>query len=434
MKKAIRYPGSLRNTFKVLLLGSILVWLVYSVQGQSRKELEKLRTKKEKEIAATRRKLEETKRKKEKSEEVLLELRKQITQKRELTGIYYSELEKIDQDISRLNDELQTLDTEIEHLKTEFANLVLQGYKSRHANSKINFLFSANTFPQTIRRFIYLKKLLAFRKKQLALIEEKKDEKARNLLEREQIKAEKLGIVKSTETIRKELEEDENSAEVLIDQLELKESSLLADLRKKEKAYRELDAAIKKVIEREIELARKKAEEERQKELARIREKNKNKPKPKDKDKQVIEEEYVAPVSNSGFGKMKSKLPWPLKGGYISQGFGSHRHPTLPDVTVINNGINIAGANGGSVKSVYDGEVSAILQIPGMKNTVLIKHGDYFTVYAKLETTSVSKGDKVKTGQALGSIGTDSDGKTELHFEVWQGNQRLDPQGWLYAR
>ena len=282
--------------------------------------------------------------------------------------------------------------------------------------------------------FIYLKKLLAFRKKQLALIEEKKDEKAKNLLEREQIKAEKMGIVKSTETIAKELEQDENSAEVLINELQLKESSLLADLRKKEKAYRELDAAIKRVIEREIELARKKAEEERQKEIARIKEKNKNKPKPKDKEKKAPEPEYVPPVSNSGFGKMKSKLPWPLKGGYIAQGFGSHRHPTLPDVTVINNGVNIAGPDGVAVKCVYDGEVSAILQIPGMKNTVLVKHGDYFTVYAKLETVSVSKGEKIKTGQNLGVLGTDSDGKTELHFEVWQGNQRMDPQGWLYSK
>ena len=434
MKKVIKLSKTGPGIVKLLLIACISVLCLYAVNGQSRKELEKLRTKKEKEIAQTKRKLEETKRKKEKSEEVLMALRKQITQKRELTGIYYSELEKVDVEIAHLNEELQTLDTEIEKLKTEFANLVLNGYKSRYAASKINFLFSANTFPETIRRFIYLKKLLAFRKKQLALIEEKKDEKAKNLLEREQIKAEKMGIVKSTETIAKELEQDENSAEVLINELQLKESSLLADLRKKEKAYRELDAAIKRVIEREIELARKKAEEERQKEIARIKEKNKNKPKPKDKEKQAPEPEYVPPVSNSGFGKMKSKLPWPLKGGYIAQGFGSHRHPTLPDVTVINNGVNIAGPEGGSVKCVYDGEVSAILQIPGMKNTVLVKHGDYFTVYAKLETVSVSKGDKIKTGQNLGVLGTDSDGKTELHFEVWQGNQRMDPQGWLYAK
>ena len=410
-------------------LGLSFIFLL-AATGQSRKELERQRNKKEKEIAITKRKLQETKKKKERSLEVLTTLRKQISQKRELLGVYNEEVEKIDVEITRLNEDVTALNFEINKLKTEFASLVLQGFKSRHATSKINFLFSANTFPQTIRRFIYLKKLLDFRKKQLSLIQIKKYEKAKNLAEMEQIKAEKLGIVKSNEKIQNELEQDESSAEVLIQELQIKESSLAADLKKKEKAYKELDAALRKAIDKEIALARKKAEKEKQMELVRIKEKNKNKPKNSKK----ADEEYVPPADISSFGKMKNQLPWPTKGGYISQGFGSHRHPTLRDVTVINNGINIAGSPGSKVKAVYQGEVSAILQIPGMKNTVLIKHGDYFTVYAKLETVAVKKGDKVKTNQNIGTLGTDSEGKTELHFEVWQGNQRMDPEKWLYDK
>ena len=423
MKKAIKY----------LLFFSISFLFVMEAEGQSRKELEKLRTKKEKEIAITKRKLIETKKKKEKSEEVLNTLREQISQKRELAGVYVAEVDKIDIEITRLNEDVTALNFEINKLKKEFAGLVLQGYKSRSAASKINFLFSANTFPQTIRRFIYLKKLLDFRKKQLGLIKVKKYEKAINLAEMEQIKAEKMGIVKSNEKIQIELEEDEVSAEVLINELQIKESSLAIDLRKKEKAYRELDAALKRAIEREIDLARKRAEQERQKEIARIKEKNRNKPPVKGQ-KNNTEIEYIAPSDISTFGKMKSRLPWPVQGGFIAQGFGSHRHPTLPDVTVINNGINIAGNPGVNVKCVYEGEVSAILKIPGMKNTLLVKHGDFFTVYSKLETVSVQKGDKLKTSQSIGTLGTDSDGKTELHFEVWQGNQRMDPQKWLYLK
>lgn len=420
MKKAIKV---------FLFLGAFSV-LLLAVNGQSRKELERQRNKKEKEIAITKKKLEETKKKKEKSEEVLHTLRKQISQKRELVGVYTAEVEKIDIEITRLNEDVTALNFEIGKLKTEFANLVLQGYKSRNAASKINFLFSASNFQETIRRFIYLKKLLDFRKKQLGLIQVKKYEKAQNLAEMERIKDEKLGIVRSNEKIQIELEEDENSAEVLVSELQIKESTLAADLRKKEKAYRELDAALKRAIEKEIELARKKAELEKQKEIARLKEKNKNKPKSSKKP----DEEYVPPADISTFGKMKSKLPWPVPGGSITQGFGSHRHPTLPDVTVINNGINIAGTPGSTVKCVYEGEVSTILKIPGMKNTLLVKHGDFFTVYSKLETVTVQKGDKLKTGQSIGTLGTDSDGKTELHFEVWQGNQRMDPQKWLYAK
>lgn len=438
MKKGIDFLLSLKRSIKVvmiLLLPALLFFFLLfngNGNGQSRKELEKLRNKKEKEIAVTKRKLLETKDKKEKSEEVLNTLRKQISQKRELTGIYYSEIEKTDIEITHLNDDVQALEFEINKLKHEFANLVVSGYKSRYASAKINFLFSANTFPQAIRRFVYLKKLLAFRKKQMGLIQVKKIEKAERLGQVEQIKSEKLGIVKSTEKIKEELEQDENSAELLLNDLQIKESTLEEDLRKKVKAYRELDAAIKRAIELEIEIARKKAEKERQKEIARQKELKKNQTKGTPNKKN--EEEYVPIASGSSFGKMKNRLPWPIQGGSIAQGFGSHQHPTLPDVTVINNGINISGTPNTNVKSVFDGEVSAILQIPGMKNTILLKHGDFFTVYAKLETTSIKKGDKVKTGQIIGTLGTDTEGKTELHFEVWQGNQRMDPAGWLYVR
>lgn len=422
----------MKRPIKIFFLICLSIFFLLGATGQSRKELERQRSKKEKEIALTKLKLQETKRKKEKSEEVLNTLRVQITQKRELTGMYSLEIEKLDIEINRLNEDVTALNFEINKLKTEFANLVIQGFKSRDATSKINFLFSAKTFPQTIRRFIYLKKLLGFRKKQIGLIKAKKYEKAKNLAELEQVKKEKLGIVKSNEIIRNELEEDENSAEALINELQLKESTLAADLRKKEKEYRDLDAALKRAIEKEIEIARIKAEKERKKEIARLKEKNKTTPKGNNS-KNKIEDDYIPPAV-SGFGKLKNQLPWPVKGGYVAQGFGAHRHPTLPDVTVINNGINIAAPPGTNVKCVYEGEVSAILHLPGMKNTLLIKHGEYFTVYAKLETISVKKGDKVKTAQNIGTLGTDTEGKTELHFEVWQGNQRMDPAKWLYVK
>ncbi|MCB9252163.1 MAG: peptidoglycan DD-metalloendopeptidase family protein [Flavobacteriales bacterium] len=425
LKETKKKPTNL--FFRLFLLISIALAGVALVQGQSRKELEKLRTKKEKEIAQTKKKLDQTIKKKQKSEVVLLQLRKQIAQKRELSKIYTSELEKIEEDILKINNELILLDDEINKLKSQFANLVIQGYKSRHAASKINFLFSANTFPQAIRRFIYLKKLLAFRKQQLALIEHKKEAKANNLIEREKIKADKLGIVNSTELIKLELEQDENDAEVLVKVLQKKESQLLVDLKKKEQAYRKLDAAIKIAIEKEIKLAREREEARRKKELA---EKNKK----SSGDSKVSEENYLSESNNSGFEEMKNKLPWPLNGGQITQGFGTHQHPTLPDVTVINNGVNISALNGSSVKSVFPGSVSAILQIPGMKNTVLIKHGEYFTVYAKLEEVNVKKGDTVKSGETIGKIVTDTDGKTELHFEIWKGNQRIDPQTMLRAK
>ncbi|NUM32455.1 MAG: peptidoglycan DD-metalloendopeptidase family protein [Bacteroidetes bacterium] len=425
MKRAIKISAA------TIFMAVMLVFTL-NLNGQSRKELEKLRNKKEKEIRQTKKQLNETKKKKEKSGEVLTMLQKQIKQKEELVEVYNTELNKIDHDIDEMSKDVKELNSEIEILKNEFSKLVLQGYKSRHASSKINFLFSSKNFSQALRRFIYLKKILNFRKKQLLLIKNKKYEKNRNLEILEKTKAEKLGIVKRNEKVKTELEEDKTEVEDLLVSLGKKEKNLQDELRKKEKAYRELDAAIKRAIEAEIEIARKKAEAERKR---KIEEQEREKRKNKNKNSKPVKPEkpYEAPPGTK-FGEMKNRLQWPVNNGSISLGFGNHRHPTLPDVTIINNGINISVMPETSVKAVFEGEVSAILKIPGMKNTVLIKHGDFFTVYSKLENVSVQKGDRVKSGQKVGTIWTDNEGKCELHFEVWQGNQRLDPQKWLVMK
>ncbi|MCC6721275.1 MAG: peptidoglycan DD-metalloendopeptidase family protein [Bacteroidia bacterium] len=410
-----------------LIISSISIEL----NAQSRKELEKLRKKKEKEISITKKQLSDTKKKKEKSNDVLTTLQKQISQKQELVEVYHSELGKIETEIDIMSEDVKVLNREIEILKSEFSKLVVQGYKARHASSKINFLFSSKTFPQAIRRFVYLKKILQFRKKQISLIKAKKYEKHRSLEKLERVKAEKLGIVKKNEKIKTELEDDKSEVETLLVELGQKERNLQEELKKKEKAYRDLDAAIKRAIEAEIEAARKKAELERKRKLEQLeREKRKKK---NNTNKTVKEKELKIEktFTDNGFGEMKNRLQWPVSNGSISLGFGNHRHPSLPDVTIINNGINIAVMPESNIRAVYDGEVSTILKIPGMKNTLLVRHGEYFTVYSRLETIDVQKGDKIKRGQKIGKIWTDNDGKCELHFEIWQGNQRLDPEKWL---
>ena len=421
------------NNISLIILILTFFTVTFKLNAQSRRELEKLRNKKEKEIALTKKQLAETKKRKQKSNEVLTTLQKQIKQKEELVDVYNSELGKIDYDIEIMSKDVKVLNNEIEILKSEFSKLVVQGYKSRHAQSKINFLFSSKTFPQALRRFVYLKKILEFRKKQILLIKTKKYEKNKSLEMLENTKLEKLGILKKNEKIKYELEDDKDEVEDLLVNLGQKERNLQEVLKKKEKAYRELDAAIQRAIEAEIEAARKKAEIERKKRLEkqeREKRNKKNNTAKKPKEDPIIE---VSP-SGIGFGEMKNKLQWPVNDGNISLGFGNHRHPSLPDVTIINNGVNISVMPESYIKTVFDGEVSAILKIPGMKNTILIKHGDFFTVYSKLETIDVKKGDKVKRGQKIGKIWTDNDGKCELHFEIWQGNQRLDPQKWLMSK
>jgi murein DD-endopeptidase MepM/ murein hydrolase activator NlpD len=134
------------------------------------------------------------------------------------------------------------------------------------------------------------------------------------------------------------------------------------------------------------------------------------------------------------FNLNKTKLPWPVGSGFISQAFGIHPHPTMRNITTENNGINISTTQGSKARAVFDGEITAIVKIPGLFNTVLVKHGEYFTVYSNLEVVNISKGQQIKTGQELGLIYTNEEGKTELHFEVWKGNEKQNPEHWLRRR
>ena len=131
------------------------------------------------------------------------------------------------------------------------------------------------------------------------------------------------------------------------------------------------------------------------------------------------------------FEYQKKKLRWPVSSGFISSKFGKQQHPILKKIIVINDGIGIQTSKASKVTAVYDGEVSQVSAIAGMNNIVLIKHGEYFTVYARLKTISVKRGQRVKVGEVIGEVYTNQDGVTELEFQLYKGRVKLDPEKWL---
>ena len=131
---------------------------------------------------------------------------------------------------------------------------------------------------------------------------------------------------------------------------------------------------------------------------------------------------------NDQFASNKGKLPWPVSKGLITDRFGTHPHPVLKGITVQNNGIDIQAEPGGTVKSLFNGTVASVTKIPGYDYMVMVRHGVYFTVYSRLQSVSVSKGDNVTTGQALGSLGSE---EPELHLEIWQDKTKLNPESWI---
>ncbi|WP_158023033.1 murein hydrolase activator EnvC family protein, partial [Hymenobacter coccineus] len=136
----------------------------------------------------------------------------------------------------------------------------------------------------------------------------------------------------------------------------------------------------------------------------------------------------------SNFAGNKGRLPWPVGRGFISQRFGRHPHPVLRHVVVENRGIDIQTGAGEPVRACFDGKVLTITSIAGMNTIVMIQHGDYFTVYAKMRTVSVSDGQRVRARDVIGTVAAGSDGTSELQFQVWHNSSNLNPESWLGSR
>jgi murein hydrolase activator len=199
---------------------------------------------------------------------------------------------------------------------------------------------------------------------------------------------------------------------------------------------KKLNRAIEVLIAKEIEEARKKEEARRKAEAARLAKLNaaKENAKPETKETKSDKDLYMTPEvvkMDNDFEHNKNNLPWPVERGYIAEHFGTHAHPTLRGVQVNNNGIDISTQPNAAVRSVFKGKVSKIFSVPGMGKIVLINHGSYFTAYARLSSVSVKEGQQVDSKQTIGVVDTDEDGVTEVQFQVWQMDKKLDPEDWL---
>lgn len=432
-------PKGIKPVFCLLL---IFAFGTVFAQKTDRKTLEKQRNTTRKQIETTRKILKQTQGQKQKSVAVLRTLQAQIGLRKRIVNQIGNELVGIDDEIVEQNEELKALGVEIVLLKEQYAKLIYNGYKSSNMRNRLQFLFSSDDFNQVIKRMNYLKKLVEYRKKQLNLIKGKIDENTRRVHKLMETKSEKLLLLNNREQEKKELEIDETEANDLLNELKKQEKELTKELRDKEALARKLDDAIKKAIEEEIRRARAEEERKRKEEAERRRKEaeakakeNKTTAPPVAKTEPAMTEFNAVDMALSKqFNLNKTKLPWPVGSGFISQAFGIHPHPTMRNITTENNGINISTTQGSKARAVFDGEITAIVKIPGLFNTVLVKHGEYFTVYSNLEVVNISKGQQIKTGQELGLIYTNEEGKTELHFEVWKGNEKQNPEYWLRRR
>lgn len=383
-----------------------------TVFGQSKSQLKQKKAKIQKEIKKLNGLLGETRTNKRKSEIQLLILNKKIGAREDLISAIGNEVGYIDVEIKNQNVLIDTLESKLAELKSQYTKMVEFAYKNRNATNKLIFIFSSEDFNQAYKRLKYIHEISEYRQyqaEQITLTQTKIEEK---IAELEEKKARKLNLKENKKAEFTMLQEEQGERKDLYNELRKDEKKLRSNLSNKKSESRKLQSAIKKIIEREIAEAKKRAK----------------------KENGGIGLTPKAQKLSKDFTNNKGKLPWPVTRGVISGKFGNQKHAVYEHLTTINNGIDILTNKGTKARAVFKGKVAAIIALPGGKKAVLIQHGEFFTMYSNLGKVYVKKGDEVSTNEDIATILTDENGKTELHFEIWQGNQKQNPSLWIKVK
>lgn len=409
-------------------VGLLLLLLTFGAQAQTKKQLENQRNKLIEQINFTKKQIEEVQRKKAVSVNQLVTLRKQIQVRQRLIENYNNDIAITQVQIDNLAELIGSLERDLQKLKAEYGKMLQVAYRNRSNYSNVILVLSAKDFNQAFKRLRYLQQYNEFRQTQVRLINKTQEGLNRRIAQLEQKKEERLSLVAEEETQKTLLGYESEKTNQLVSTLQNNEKQLRKELQEKEAARARLQRTIEDIIRREIEEARRQ-EAERQRKVGE---------KPSVKPKTTKEEFELTPEAKAlgaDFEANKGKLPWPVSKGFISESFGEHPHPVLKNVKVRNDGVSIRTAKSAEVKAIFRGEVTAVVSIPGMQKAIIVRHGQYLTVYAHLETVSVSKGSKIETGQTIGSVHFDEEeNKAEVQLQVWRGTTKIDPSPWLAKR
>lgn len=403
------------NFKQFALLGFAWLLLLPSLQAQDKEEeLRRQKKKIEDDIRYTNQLLSETQQSRKTSLTQLSLIRRKINSREQLIATISSEVDYLKNKISQNQNSIDELNQELDELKDEYAKMIYHAYKTKSKYHRIMFVFSADGFDQAFRRLKYMRQYSEYRKKQARLIQEKKAELNQLIADLKQDRKEKVELLARKEQERAKLRSERTTHSRSVENLKSKEQELRISLQQKQTKARELEKKIEEIIRSEM------AKKEGGPEQPKFR----------------LTPEQVELSDN--FTRNKGRLPWPTVRGRISSYFGTHVHEKL-HVEEINNGITIQTTSNATVRAVFNGTVTKVIRI-GNKRAVLVRHGEYFTLYDNLMRVQVHPGDEVKTGDTIGVIKTDnSSGTTELNFQIWKARsnadaQKLDPAEWLLKR
>jgi septal ring factor EnvC (AmiA/AmiB activator) len=430
-----------------ILLFLLAFSLSAAASAQSRDDLEKRRREIQQEIAELQRSQNLIQKDKKANLAQLAMIQTKIRKRNAVINNINDQVTLIDNSIFSNNREIYRLKKQLDTLKGQYAKTVVYAYQNRSNYDMINFLFSAASFNDAIRRIQYLKSYRGYREEQVATITNTQkllEQKINTLSEN---KKEKSKVLMEQTKEMKTLEEEKKEQNSYVAKLKAREKELGKEMAAKKRVANNLQNAIAAIVKREIEAARKKAEDEARREAAARTAAAKaagnetaaapaakpttNATVPTRKYNVLESTPEVTKVSMN-FEQNKRNLPWPVDKGTISSPFG-RRKIEGTSLFEDNSGVTIATVAGSNVKAVFEGVVSAVYDIQGSQ-TVTIKHGKYFTTYYNLSSVSVNKNEQVKMGQVLGKAGINDDGDGEILFLVNLESRLMDPEQWLKSR
>jgi len=415
----------------------VLLLLPMGLKGQANKsDLEKRKKALQEEIRQTSQLILETRKNKTASLSQLKALNKKLADRMRLINTIQTEINLLSTTITTNSRRIQELQLDLSRMRETYSRLVKRAYMNRNQRSALLLFFSAQNIQQAYKRLYYLKTYTTYRKEQARLIEYAQNELSGKMQVLRTDLNSKQTLLGNEEQEKKELSLEKKEQESTLSKLQKKEKTLKKELIKKEAAKKKLDAEIRKVIEREIarERAAVKAREAKAAKASTTKPKAADPAKPAEKRPAATPEIKMTPETAALSGKFEAnqgKLPWPVDKGAITETFGTHAHPVLKGITTYNNGIDIVTSKNAPVKAIYEGEVMGVVSIPGSGDAILIKHGEYLTVYSNLGRVTVEKGQKVKTGTVIGNAGENDEGVTEAHLEIWKGKTKLNPALWI---
>ena len=424
------------------------------------KSLKKEQQQLESKISNTKKLLKQVKSNQQNSLNAIRLIDNQIKSREDLVRIYDIQVRAAEIEIIEKKQRINRLKERISNLKTQFRSMMIYSYKHRGNHRNIMFILSSQNYNEAYKRNNYLKKLAEIQKKQVAIIKQNQKVIYSDLQTINNNKQEKLSIIEEKKTEKKLIEIDRGVKQQTFNKFKQEEKNLFTQLEVAERKKQNLKQEIAKAIKLEILVEQKKQEEIAKKERAKKEKAEKEKteklaneektignaePKKENLESKSIENTenkivstYTEPKESIALGKnfqlSKGLLPWPVNSGSITEKYGKNPHPTLNGVITNNNGIDITCTIGSNVRAIFGGEVSSIFSIQGAGKVIIVKHGNYRSVYSNIKDTYVKIGAKVATKQNIGSL--IQEGNISIcHFEIHQVingvTQSLNPSLWI---